>query len=93
MNIDVANISKTAKEQDLNEKVLVQGIIDLYFEEDDGKLVLLDYKTDYIQPEQEQLLIDRHKNQLLMYKKALEDATGKAVKEIYIYSTCLDKKK
>lgn len=91
MNIDVANISETAKEQDLNEKVLVQGIIDLYFEEDDGKLVLLDYKTDYIQPEQEQLLIDRHKNQLLMYKKALEDATGKAVKEIYIYSTCLDK--
>lgn len=91
MNIDVADISKIAKEQELKEKILVQGIIDLYFEEDDGKLVLLDYKTDYIEPEQEQLLVDRHKKQLLMYKKALEDATGKVVKEIYIYSTCLDK--
>ena len=91
MNIDVSEISKPAKKQGLKEKVLVQGIIDLYFEEEDGKLVLLDYKTDYINPGEEDILAEKHKEQLLVYKNALEEATRKEVKEVYIYSTCIDK--
>jgi len=91
MNVDVKNISKEAANKKLDEKVLVQGIIDLYFEEADGKLVLVDYKTDYIKEGEENLLINRHKDQLLLYKKALEEATNKTVKEIYLYSTCLNK--
>ena len=90
MNVNVTEISEEAKKQELREKVLVQGIIDLYFEED-GELVLLDYKTDYINPGEEDVLLKRHKEQLIMYKNALENATKKNIKEVYIYSTCLDK--
>ena len=71
---------------DSRETVLVQGIIDLYFEED-GKLVLVDYKTDRISREEE--LAERYGVQLSYYRKALEQATGKAVSEVYIYSTQL----
>ena len=69
-----------------SEKVLIQGVIDVYFEED-GELVLLDYKTDYNVDEEE--LIKRYLVQLKYYARALESLEGKRVKEVYIYSTCL----
>lgn len=71
-----------------SDNILVQGIIDLYFEENDG-IVLVDYKTDYVNNEQE--LVKKHKEQLKIYKQALEEATNKKVKEVYLYSTYLDK--
>lgn len=67
------------------EIVLVQGIIDLYMEEEDV-IVLLDYKTDYVEPGREDDLVNRYKAQLLWYKRALEQMTGKKVKETLIYS-------
>lgn len=69
-----------------DEILLVQGIIDVYWEEEDY-LVILDYKTDRIKSGQE--LIDRYETQMFYYKKALEDATGKKVKECILYSFCL----
>ena len=63
--------------------VLVQGIIDLYFEEDDG-LVLLDYKTDAVKEAKQ--LLDRYQTQMDLYARALAAATGKPVKEKLIYS-------
>ena len=72
-------------EIDSEELVLVQGIIDLYMEEADG-LVLLDYKTDYVEKGGEEKLISRYRPQLLWYKRALEQMTGKCVKETLIYS-------
>ena len=68
------------------ELVLVQGIIDVWFEEDDG-LVLLDYKTDRVSSGDE--LVSRYKVQLDYYQEALERITGKKVKERIIYSFCL----
>ncbi len=68
------------------ETVLVQGIIDVYFEED-GELVVLDYKTDRIFQESE--LRERYHAQLDYYAKALEQLTGKTVKEKLIYSFAL----
>ena len=65
------------------ETVLVQGIIDVYFEED-GNLVVADYKTDVVEKEEE--LIQRYKVQLEYYAEALEKLTGKSVKEKVIYS-------
>lgn len=65
-----------------DEDILIHGIIDCYFEEDDG-LVLLDYKTDFVTSEEE--IRNRYKIQLDMYKQALEKATGKRVKNVYIY--------
>lgn len=72
------------------ELVLVQGIIDVWFEEEDG-LVLADYKTDYtIDPSGEEL-VQKYKTQLEYYRKALSQVTGKPVKEAWIYSFWLGK--
>ncbi len=68
------------------EMILVQGIVDVYFEEEDG-LVLLDYKTDRVQSAGE--LRERYHAQLEYYAKALEHLVGKKVKEKVIYSFCL----
>lgn len=77
-------------DQDSDEPVLVQGIIDCYFEEEDG-LVLVDYKTDSITKGQEEILLNRYHVQLVLYKKALEQIAGKRVKEGGIYSFALGK--
>lgn len=71
------------------ETVLVQGIIDCYFIDSEDKLVLLDYKTDHVESEQE--LINRYNVQLEIYKDALEKALGRKVAETYIYSIYLNK--
>ena len=68
--------------------VLIQGIIDAYFEED-GEIVVLDYKTDRVQTEAE--LKDRYQEQLRLYTRALEQITQKKVKEQIIYSFTLGK--
>ena len=72
--------------------ILAQGIIDLYYIDKDDKLVLLDYKTDYVQEGEEEILIKRHSPQLMLYKEALENALNRNVDKIYIYSTVLGKK-
>ena len=69
------------------ETVLIQGIIDVYWEEN-GKLVVLDYKTD--QTSQIEELADRYRVQLDYYGEALTRITGKAVKEKLIYSFYFD---
>jgi ATP-dependent helicase/nuclease subunit A len=68
------------------ELILVQGIIDVYFEEADG-LVVLDYKTDKVSSAKE--LVERYHAQLDYYAKALEQMKGKKVKEKIIYSITL----
>ena len=63
----------------------------MYYITKDDKLVLLDYKTDFVQKEEEEVLIARHREQLMLYKEALENALNRKVDEIYIYSTFLGK--
>ena len=75
----------------LNENILVQGIIDLYFIDKDNKLVLVDYKTDYVENNNEKELIDKYKKQLDLYEKALQEALKRKVDEKYLYSTYLSK--
>lgn len=70
------------------ETVLVQGIVDVYFEEE-GELVVADYKTDVVKEERE--LSDRYRVQLDYYAEALEKLTEKPVKEKIIYSFYLGK--
>lgn len=73
---------------DSRELVLVQGIVDAFFYED-GDIILMDYKTDSVEkPEQ---LIQRYQAQLDLYARALEEATGKKVREKIIYSFHLKK--
>ena len=73
------------------ENILVQGIIDLYYIDKRGKLVLVDYKTDFAKDGDEDVLINRHKPQLMLYKEALEKGLNKKVDKVYIYSTGLAK--
>ena len=69
------------------EDVLIQGIIDVFWEEADG-IVLLDYKTDHVDNAQE--LVRRYKKQLELYADALSRFSDeKPVKEILIYSFAL----
>ena len=49
------------------------------------------YKTDYVEKGKENELIQKYKKQLELYKKALEQALGKKVKKVYIYSVYLGK--
>lgn len=65
------------------EKVLIQGIVDAYFEEE-GELVIVDYKTDRVSTLQE--LKDRYKTQLDYYEEAISRLAGKKVKEKILYS-------
>ncbi len=69
------------------EQVLIQGIIDAFFYEDD-EIVVLDYKTDRVGSGKE--LAEKYHIQLDYYQKALEMMTGKRVKERLIYSFTLN---
>jgi len=80
--------SKKVSESEDDASVLIQGIIDCYFFEDDG-IVLLDYKTDRNVTEDE--LKERYSLQLSIYAEALEKRYNVPVKEVLIYS--FDKKK
>ena len=75
-------------EEEDGELILVQGIIDAYFEEED-ELVVLDYKTDRVRKAEE--LVEKYQEQLRYYAKALEQMTGKKVKEKIIYAFSLGK--
>ena len=83
--------AKELYQEDVDEDILVQGIIDLYYITEKDELVLVDFKTDYVENRNEQILIDKYNTQLDLYKRALESATGKKVYRIYIYSTYLNK--
>lgn len=81
--------AKEVVKQEANEKILVQGIIDLYYIDKEGHMILVDYKTDFVKEEQE--LVLKYEKQLDIYKRALEQATGKKVDKTYIYSIYLQK--
>lgn len=71
-----------------DEMILVQGVIDACFEED-GKLVIVDYKTDYVKDET--VLIRRYEKQLEYYEIAAARLLGRPVAEKYIYSFAMNK--
>lgn len=83
VRIPVRDLHKNLPESVGEETVIVQGIVDCAFEEDGG-LVVIDYKTDRgVSPE---VLTQRYAAQLTIYRRALEECLGIAVKETLIYS-------
>ena len=80
--------SRLGEEFPCGEHVLIQGIIDVFFEEEDG-LVLLDYKTDSVSSMKE--LWNRYETQLDYYGEALERLMGRPVKEKILYSFHLER--
>ncbi len=67
-----------------NDIILIQGIIDCYFYEDD-QVVIIDYKTDKISDENLELIKQEYSPQILSYKEAVEKITDKKVKACYLY--------
>ncbi|HCQ6105564.1 TPA: helicase-exonuclease AddAB subunit AddA [Clostridioides difficile] len=67
-----------------NESVMLRDIVDAYFEED-NQIVLVDYKTDFVNEENINQIIEKYKKQLDLYADIIETLTGKSVKEKCIY--------
>ena len=70
-----------------DEKVLIQGIIDAFFFEDD-KVYIVDYKTDRVSSDV--VLTERYGRQLSLYSEALSKITGMECGGCYIYSVHLN---
>jgi ATP-dependent helicase/nuclease subunit A len=66
------------------EEVLLQGVIDCCLEEPDG-LVVLDFKTDYVPPGGLAAKAEEYAPQMAAYTYALENITGRPVKEVLLY--------
>jgi len=88
----------SAKAALADETILVQGVVDCFYIDKNGDLILVDYKTDYIPQElreipgaPEQLLIDRHKRQLGYYRTAIEELTGRKVARTVLYAFSIPK--
>ena len=76
-----------------DEKLLVQGVIDIFFEDRNGNLILCDYKTDHLTKEEikdpalaKKKLNDAHAEQLSYYAEALRSMFGKYPSRVLIYS-------
>ena len=86
-------LNQEIPEDKQDEKVLVQGIIDLYFKDENDKYILVDYKTDYMEnnsKEEKDKLVNKYIKQLQIYKNALEDAKQIKIDKIYLYSIYLN---
>lgn len=68
---------------------LIQGVIDLFYVTQDGRVILVDFKTDRLEDEKE--FIKRYKIQLDIYKEAINSLTNYKVDKVYIYSFNLNK--
>lgn len=95
------NAEKLYKEVSFNimkelsgEKIIIQGTIDCYFEEN-GKYILLDYKSNYISDSEDgqeiEKIAENYRTQLSLYKEALERIRGIQVEEGYLYLFYIDR--
>lgn len=85
-NIEISSTEfyKELEEHYNTETLLLQGVIDCFFEEN-GEIVLLDYKTDYVPQGKLETIREKYRLQIEYYTKALEQLTGKRVKARYVY--------
>ena len=83
--------AKEIYEEEIEEEILVQGIIDLYYINENDEIILVDYKTDYVEKGKESELVEKYISQLELYKKALEESLQRKVYKTYIYSVYLGK--
>lgn len=82
--------SEIYPDANLTRDLLIQGVIDACFLED-GEWVLVDYKTDFVEPGKERDLYEKYASQLEYYERALSQLTGQRVKEKILYSLFLQK--
>ncbi len=95
-NLQIPAYRVMTQTQNHDRKILVQGIIDCYYVDEQGKVILVDYKTDHF-PERmladpvsiERILRQRHAEQLLLYKEACEQMLCTRIDDVRIYSFAL----
>ena len=88
LGVDMGDVYPDAEGEEM---IVVQGIIDAFFEEEDG-MVIIDYKNSYVGSEaEEEELRQRYGEQLALYKEALEASWGRPVKETWLYLFYLKK--
>nr|QGT51147.1 ATP-dependent helicase/nuclease subunit A [uncultured Firmicutes bacterium] len=84
MEIPARDIFPSAENCDDEQNILLQGVVDCFFEEEDG-LVVLDYKTDCVSAEYAEKAAQRYQEQLKYYAAGLSKIFHKPVKKKYIY--------
>jgi ATP-dependent helicase/nuclease subunit A len=67
------------------QQILVQGIIDCFFEEKDGNAVIIDFKTDKLSGKDYPELLARYQVQMAFYRRAVEEIYQKQVKDCFVY--------
>ena len=86
ISIPAYEYDNTLPDEYRNEQIILQGIIDLYFEDKNGDIILVDYKTDKCTSEAEQLAVaKKYEKQLILYARAMEKILKKSVKDKYLY--------
>ncbi len=88
VNISACELDSELPKEFADELVMVQGAVDCFFEEN-GEIVIVDYKTDRVSDEGQ--LRERYTSQLLLYRSAIEQCTEKRVKQCVLYSIALGK--
>ena len=78
-------IFETLSDEGKKKEILLQGTIDCFFEDRDGKLVLVDYKTDNVDKVMAGVRADEYRIQIECYREALELIEERKVDECYIY--------
>ncbi|OXS62501.1 ATP-dependent helicase [Cohnella sp. CIP 111063] len=82
--LDAAALHPGALKPEAGETVIIQGVIDCLFEEEDG-LVLVDYKTDALKGRNADEAAEKHRFQVERYAEAASGIAGMPVKETYVY--------
>ena len=88
--ISASKVKEDISKESHNEEVRLQGVIDLFFELD-GEIILVDYKTDYVEDNIEEEMNRRYKIQLDYYSDAIKKITDKVVNKRYLYLFYIDK--
>ncbi len=88
ISIPAKEIIQEAKLAGSEKSILVQGIIDLYYIDQNDNLKLVDYKTDYVGKTEDakEKILEKYRVQLEIYQKALEQSLSKKVSKV---SLCL----
>ncbi len=81
-------INESLTGEDAEQQLIIQGAVDCMFEEN-GQLIIVDFKTDRCYDDTE--LWDRYGTQLILYSEAMERVTGKTIRECMLYSFWLDR--
>ncbi len=82
--LPVARVYPAQEFANLNEQIMIQGIIDCLFEDGQG-IVLVDYKTDRIWNRQWQQAAERHRFQIELYAEAIEKVLKKPILQRFVF--------